>query len=220
MIEDCATYKPGSAIYIIVSRTSVNIGYISCSMGYRAYRNTSESVTGFQNGFVTCGHGVMDSVDKKVYSSSSFSTVIGTVETSMYSGSVDASFVKKNSGVSIDTSVQYNKNGGTSNTDSIATYEYMTSVANGSTVNKVGATTYKTSAKVISTNYTVTISGTKFTNTTKTESFVKSGDSGGIVYTYYNSKYVPAGIVKADNGSYSVYIKASEILKYMNVYAY
>ena len=189
-------------------------------MGYRAYRNTSESVTGFQNGFVTCGHGVIDSVDKKIYSSSSFSTVIGTVEASMYSGSVDASFVKKNSGVAIDTSVQYDKNGGTSNTDSIATYEYMESVAKGSTVNKVGAATYKTSAKVISTNYTVTTSGTKFTNTTKTEKFGESGDSGGIVYRYYNSKYVPAGIMKASNESYSFYVKASEILKYMDIYAY
>lgn len=220
MAEDSATYKPGSAIYVIIGRTSTSISYISCSMGYRAYRKTSESETGFQNGFVTCGHGVKDSVDKKIYSSSSLSTVIGTIEATMYSGSVDASFVKKKSGVAIDTSVQYNKNGGTTNTDEIATYYYMTYVAKGSTVYKVGATTYKTSAKVTSTNYTCTINGKKFTNLTQTGKFAASGDSGGIVYVYYDSKYVPAGIMKACSSSYSYYVKATEILTYMNIYAY
>lgn len=220
--EEQEAYRPGRALFFMQSESGT-LTWKKVSMGYRAYRKTS-SATEF--GFVTCGHGVRFSTTKKVYSSMSTANVVGTVVASQYSGSVDASFIKIANPQKdyVTTRVQYDANGGTSSTDSVATYSYMSGVAKGSRVYKVGATSYKTTALVKSTNYTVTIGSTTFENMTKTEKFSKSGDSGGIVYTYYNSKYIPAGIIQGSGPglftSYSFYVKASEIVKNMNVYPY
>lgn len=62
--------------------------------------------------------------------------------------------------------------------------------------------------------------GVKFTNLTKTQDFCMAGDSGGIVYTYYDSQYQPCGIVKGKGSGYAVYVKASEIGNAINAYPY
>lgn len=100
----------------------------------------------------------------------------------------------------------------------------MTTVPKGSTVYKVGSTTYKTSATVKSTNYSTTLDGVSFTNLTKTSAFVDAGDSGGLVYMYFNGKYNSAGIVTAMGGwwifSFSLYTKAVEVADQMSIYPY
>lgn len=64
----------------------------------------------------------------------------------------------------------------------------MTYVAVGTVVIKNGFKTYRTTGKVLDNDYTTTItSGYKFTNMTKAETYVDDGDSGGIVYTYFDS---------------------------------
>lgn len=218
-VEDQATYKPGVALYVITGRNGSTItSYSRLSMGYRAY-------LGSKTGFATAGHGIKESVDGIVYANSSCTTQMGTVQTWIYGGSVDASFIEMNSGNSVGTTTHYSdSSGSTSGGDTIRTYFYMTSVPKNSTVYKVGSTTYKTSAKVTSTNYDFTVEGQTFTNLTKTESFTDSGDSGGLVYMYFEDSYVPAGLVKGGGGvwifSYSVYVKATEVLEQMNVYPY
>lgn len=84
----------------------------------------------------------------------------------------------------------------------------------------MGATSFKTSAKVLNTKYIYTVNGVKFTNLTKTEDFCQPGDSGGLVYTYYDSQYQPCGIVKGKGSGYTVYVKASEIGSAINAYPY
>lgn len=220
--EDEASYKPGRALYVITAQSGTNITYSRLSMGYRAYKTSS---SGTKYGFATCGHGIKEAINSNVYSSTAFTTIIGTIIDWKYSGSVDASFIEVSSGNSIDTTAQYsNSSGSTSSGDSIATYYYMTNIPKGSTVYKVGSTTYRTSAEVTNTNYTFTVSGTTFTNLTKTDEFSDSGDSGGLVYMHFNDQYVPAGLIKGSGGiwlwSYSVYVKATEVVNDMSVYPY
>ena len=167
----------------------------------------------------------MNSIDGNVYAGVS-STVIGTISDWMYEDSVDAAFVKLSSGNSITMTTMYSDDEGTTaGGDTIASHGYMTSVATGSTVYKVGATTYKTSAEVTNTNYDFVLEdGTTFSNMTKTERFCDHGDSGGLVYMYYNQGYKPAGLVKGMGGrwlsAYSVYTKASEVVYWMNIIPY
>ncbi len=220
--HDSTSYKPGQRIQVITNRDGSKVTYSLLSIGYRAYRTTS---SGTEYGFATCGHGIKNSLDGNVYSSSG--AVVGTISAWRYSGSVDASFVKLSSGNSITMTTMYSdEDGSTSGGDSIVPNYYMTSVAKGSTVYKVGATTYRTSAEVTNTNYDFTPSdtGVTFTNLTKTKSFTDSGDSGGMVYMYYNGGYKPAGLVKGSGGwwlwSYSVYVKASEVVSAMSIYPY
>lgn len=220
--HDTTAYKPGQRIRVITKREGNTVTYSLLSIGYRAYRTTS---SGTEYGFATCGHGIKNSLDGNVYSSTG--AVVGTISAWRYSGSVDASFVKLSSGNSITMTTMYsNDEGSTSGGDSIVPNYYMTSVAKGSTVYKVGATTYRTSAEVTNTNYDFTPSdtGVTFTNLTKTKSFTDSGDSGGMVYMYYNGGYKPAGLVKGSGGwwlwSYSVYVKASEVVSAMSIYPY
>lgn len=219
--QDSTSYKPGEHIRVITARNGSTITYSSLSIGYRAYRTTS---SGTEYGFATCGHGIMNSIDGKVYEGSTW-TSIGTISDWMYEDSVDASFVKLSSGNSITMTTMYSdEDGSTSGGDTIVPNYYMTSVAKGSTVYKVGATTFRTSAEVTNTNYDFTVNGTTFTNMTKTKSFCDKGDSGGLVYMYYNGGYKPAGLVKGMGGwwvfSYSVYTKAVEVVNAMSIYPY
>lgn len=219
--QDSTSYKPGEHIRVITARNGSTITYSSLSIGYRAYRTTS---SGTEYGFATCGHGIMNSIDGKVYEGNAW-TSIGTISDWMYEGSVDASFVKLSSGNSITMTTKYSDDEGTeTGGDSIVPNYYMTSVAKGSTVYKVGATTFKTSAEVTNTNYDFTVNGTTFSNMTKTKDFCDKGDSGGLVYMYYNGGYKPAGLVKGMGGwwvfSYSVYTKAVEVVNEMSIYPY
>ena len=220
--EDATAYKPGRAIYVITNRSGSTITYSRLSIGYRALRITSSTT---EYGFATCGHGIKESVDGNVYTSTSFTTVIGTISDWMYSDSVDASFVRLSSSDSITTQTHYSDDSGsTSGGDTLSSGVYMSSIAKGSTVYKVGSTTYKTSATVKNTNYDFTVNGVTFTNLTKTGSFCDSGDSGGLVYMYYEDQYIPAGLVKGMGGwwifSYSVFVKAVEVADAMGVYPY
>lgn len=59
---------------------------------------------------------------------------------------------------------------------------------------------------------------------TKTELFSNPGDSGGIVYTYYDNKNIPCGIIHGHSAGaltdYSYYVKASEIVNALGAEPY
>lgn len=218
LYEECDSYKPGRALYVINKREGVTIHYSIVSMGYRAYRKTSANA--YQYGFVTCAHGVSESIDNIIYADTR-GTKVGTIEAYLRSGTVDASFIKTVSGSSISTVVEYNGSGCAGN-NSMKEYTYMTTVAKGETVYKVGCQTYKTSGKVKDKKYTANVGGVKLRNLTKTTVKGDHGDSGGIVFMNYNSYDIPAGILigAGANSTYSVYVKATEIIDNMNVYPY
>lgn len=219
--QEAATYKPGRAIYVITERNGSSVSYSRISIGYKAfYRLTSYD----EYGFTSCGHGVKDSVDGNVYSNSSLTNIIGTRRRYRFSGSTDVSFIKLSSGNSVTMQTHYSNDQGSTSNGDIISGSYMTTVPKGSTVYKVGSTTYKTSATVKSTNYSTTLDGVSFTNLTKTSAFVDAGDSGGLVYMYFNGKYNSAGIVTAMGGwwifSFSLYTKAVEVADQMSIYPY
>ena len=218
--EECSTYCPGKGIYVITKRVKKNITYAVLSIGYRAYRKTKK---GKQYGFVTAGHGCMDSIDKNVYVSTKSNKVIGKIKKYQYSGSVDACFVEIDKQHLVGTTTQYsNVLGETKNGDRIAKGCYMKSVSKGSRVYKVGVTTYRTAATVKNTKWVETFNKTIFTNLTRTRCFCDDGDSGGLVYTQHKGEYVPAGIIKgtSKDGKFSYYIKATEIVSALGAYPY
>lgn len=213
MNKDAAVFKPGRALYSILSSR-----VIRTSMGYRALWKPKDKAV---YGFTSCAHGIQDSIDKKIYMGVKCEKVMGTVRTKKYSGSVDASFIQIASGHSVGTTVKYSDSiGGTVNPDTIASNIYMTSVREGSLVYRIGSTTFKTVGVITDTDYKTTINGTTFINMTKTTNPIKQGDSGGIVYTYYDSKYVPCGIIKGFGTDFSFYIKASRVAETIHVYPY
>lgn len=218
--EECSTYCPGKGIYVITDRVNKNITYAVLSIGYRAYRKTKK---GKQYGFVTAGHGCNKSLDKNVYVSTKWNNVIGKIKKYQNSGSVDACFVEIDKQHLVGTTTQYsNALGETKNGDRIAKGCYMKSVSKGSRVYKVGVTTYRTAATVKNTKWTSTFEKIKINNLTRTSSFTDKGDSGGLVYTQHKGEYVPAGIIKgrSDDGKFSFYIKATEVISALDAYPY
>lgn len=57
-------------------------------------------------------------------------------------------------------------------------------------------------------------------NLTKTTAHVESGDSGGIVYTRFDAKNIPCGVISGHSGSSSLYTKAVNAVNVMNIYPY
>lgn len=221
--EPQATYKPGVALYVLTKREGTTLSYSRLSMGFRAYKETS---SGNKYGFVTAAHGAQNSIDDLIYTSNNCNVSIGTITDYIRGGSVDASFIERGSNVTVGTTTHYSdEDGSTTNGDAIVANTYMTSVPKGSTVVKVGSTTYRTTATVQSTSYDTTFTdGVSLTNLTKTTKFCDGGDSGGLVYMYYNGGYKPAGIITGSYEgaifSHSSYTKATAIVEQMGVYPY
>lgn len=177
-VQASANCKPGQAIYVITKKEGITIYYSRLSIGYRAYLKTSN---GNKYGFTSCGHAIRTSIDNKVYTDTTFQTVLGTIKTWQYGDSVDASFIELSSGNNFVTTTYYsNENGSTSGGDSIKSNSVVKSLTIGATVYKVGSTTYKTSAIVTNTNYDFTLNGVAFTN------FIKTTD-----FDTYNEKRAP-----------------------------
>lgn len=219
---DCDTYRAGRAMYVVTNRTSTSISKSRTSIGYRAYRQVNGKTI---NGFVSCGHGNINSIDGYVYANDSCTTVIGTVQEARYESVIDASFIKLSDNNKMDLVTYYsNSSGSTSNGDTLQGTNYATYRPVGTTVYKVGSTTYKTVGVIQSTSLTLLVNGISFSNLTRTSSMVESGDSGGLVYVLEGGNAYAIGIVKGQGGSgtsaFSAYTKASVILSEMGIYPY
>ncbi|ABX42574.1 chymotrypsin family serine protease [Lachnoclostridium phytofermentans] len=211
--EEATTLYTGQEIQINNGGT-----YYLYSIGFRAWKSTS---SGTIYGFVTAGHG--NAVSDNVYDTSS--NLIGYVESRQYSGSIDASFIKITKDYSVSNTIKYSDSSGTtSGANTITGSYYITSLATGSTVYKCGRTTYLTSGTVKSSSDSWTINGTTFTDLLKCDYNSDGGDSGGVVYTYFNNMYELAAIHKGSSSfliwhsSYSV--KATNIISGMSVMLY
>lgn len=171
------------------SKISTSTAY--ASVGYRVRLNGV-------SGIVTAAHFV-NSGNSVSYGGSS----IGTCTARVYSGQVDAAFVKVTNGTPSNTI-----NGGTTT--------LSTSISEpgaGTVINKRGATTNSTSGTVYSTNASWTINGVTFTNLTAATYDSDGGDSGGVVYSYISStgtRYT-LGIHKGRKNGYAHFVKANAI---------
>ena len=217
--EEQSSFKPGRALYVKIQDDNGNLKVYRVSMGYRAYWKPKDKAV---YGFTSCAHVVRNSIDKKIYMGTKCEKVLGTIRTKKYSGSVDASFIEIANGHTVSMTVKYSDSKLNSvNPDVIGANAYMVSVSTGTTVYKVGSTTGKTGAMVTSTNHTVTYDGTvTLNNMTRTNARSESGDSGGIVYTMYNSRYLPAGTVSGSDSMGMIYSKAVRAAETIHVYPY
>ena len=207
-VKECNTFKPGQAVYYIVAREGGEISEGRVSVGYRAYRKLSDGTK--QYGFVTCGHGIQDAVDKKVYSSNSFRWEIGKVtangrETRSLN-KTDASFVKLTGKHTASNQVMYSDSKGTkTNGSKLVNGGLLYCFPQGMTVYIVGSKTYKTVGTVEKTKYSdylrdeygdvYEINDGVFQVKCSTYKKNREGDSGGLIYTYYRNGFYPIGIL-------------------------
>ena len=165
------------------------------SVGYRAKRNGV-------NGYVTAAHAVSlnDSMLLKG------GRIHGKVTAWRYSGSVDAAFVRTDSGFTPTNSLRLS-----SGTNTLSTTLSQPGV--GTVINKLGRTTGHSSGKIVSTNTSYTYNGRTITNLTSANLNVNNGDSGGIVYSFISSSNTrhTLGILHAKNGARAFYVKANQI---------
>lgn len=209
IVREYATHKLGSSVSIIVGRSGASMTWSSVSIGYRAYKVYYGNRA---NGFVSCGHGMKDSVDNSVYKSAFSSNRIGRVEETVYNSTCDASFVSVSSGSVSNTT---NVNGGVTLTPEVV------SVSNGDKVSMCGAKSGLVSnKKVINNNKTITISGIKCTGMIQVEKMSVDGDSGAPVYKNVGGKYKIVGIIRGGGSSYSYVTKASVINSTLGTKAY
>lgn len=209
-----ASVCPGRGIYGITSDRKV----LRFSVGYRAYFNN-----GYSNlaGFCTAGHAADEllGTGMYVYSENPLYTSdppkIGRIYTYKFSGSTDAAFVGMYSGNEFRNSYD---------TFSFKSDRYFTEIPKNSTVCKVGASTGYTTGKIKSTDYSVDTGTVKLTHQVKVNLTSDNGDSGGLVFMYYNPDgsggYIPAGLVSCSKGDNTTYTKCGYVVNDLNVYPY
>ena len=73
---------------------------------------------------------------------------------------------------------------------------------------------------VSSSEHTVTYGTVTLKNMTRTTVQSADGDSGGIVYTPYESKYLPAGTLSGSDSVGMIYSKAIRAAETIHVYPY
>lgn len=208
----------GNMVVVLDKDESGNKVYSTrCSIGLKAYTIDSDGKKRY--GFVTCGHGLAKG--DTIYIDGLCKTKIGKVIKRKYSGKVDASFVEvTNSNYTPSRVVYYsNSSGSTSNGKTIST-SYLYVWYTGFTVYKAGSTTYLTSGTLTSYNYSATIGNVAFKDMYKAKIKVKSGDSGGIMYTKDDGEYCALGITKCSDGTYSGFIKWNNIDDSFEIYFY
>lgn len=191
----------GSGIYYYVSSTSASYR----SIGFRCQMSSNGTV---YNGFVTAAHNlggnsiIYDTNDNRV----------GQVKGYSYGGTTDAAFVYADSqSVPSTTEAGY----------SIVGNHYVTGFLTGSTTVMEGYSSNRKSGKIISNSYSAEDdTGTKFRDLVLTEHSSLRGDSGGIIYMTVNGDRVPAGIVKGELDSNTVFCKVQNIVTNLGVIPY
>lgn len=211
------TYYCGRKIWVITARKNSNITAYNVSIGYRARRTLSNGKE--QKGFVTCAHVLRSSVDKKVYTSKTCKTAIGTIEKTCYGGSRDFAFVKTNSASTISPKTR---------DGSTTLGPYVTSVSKGDKVNMCGGVSGTLKNKEVTNTSAsaylldpVTCDSTYFSGLIATKPMSKAGDSGGVVYklTSTGKPYI-VGIVIAGDTEKSYVMKESAIRSSLNAVPY
>lgn len=182
-------WRPGRKIYTSSSS--------SLSTGYRCYYLNSNGTR--YNGFATAGHAY--SSGNSVYRSSGAKNKLGECKVSQFSGNSDAAFIAiTDSNYEASNTMYYsNSSGSTSGGATISASDYTTNAPAGTTLYKVGATSYLTSGEVETNGYTVTYSGVSISDTLRTKALNLSGDSGGCAYIVVNGTYVAAGTMSGSS---------------------
>ena len=125
-------------------------------------------------GFITAGHAF--EVGDLVYRNNSLSQTIGVCEKSQLSGNVDAALIRI---INSSYDPSFLTQGGSPLSGS-------TTLAQGASVRKEGATSWTTYGKILSTNQVSTYNGSTISDLYKTSALILPGDSGGVVFSINN----------------------------------
>ncbi len=170
----------------------ISIGNYDYSMGFRAYY---ESGNGNVKGFVTAGHNTSVGAKVYVYTSNGNRVQVGVVKYRKFSGKTDACFVALTGDNTASRKVYYNSD---SNTDKAVGVnlckDCLVIPEVGDIVYKAGATTYLTSGKILSVNYSVNYDGVVIKDLILTSCTAGKGDSGGVLYEKYAGAYEQLGV--------------------------
>ena len=207
--EQATTYYLGSGVMYATKRSGGKLGgFYAVSIGYRAKRKSDG-----KKGFVTCAHGVKDSIDKYIYTTSG--TKIGKIEKSVLNSTCDASFVSVLSGATISNKTN-GKSAYVTVTSSVVTVKKGDKIAMcGMSSGLVGG------KKVLDTSARGYVGGVYTTGMIKTEPMSKNGDSGAPVFKVVNGTVKLVGIIKGGDGvNMSYVIKAGTINSKLGITPY
>lgn len=160
---------------------------------------------------------VMHVREDSVYRSPGAKNKLGVCKVSQFSGNSDAAFIAiTDSNYEASNTMYYSDVfGNTSDGATISASDYTTNAPAGTTLYKVGASSYLTSGEVETNGYTVTYSGVTISDTLRTKALNLKGDSGGCAYIVVNGTYVAAGTMSAS--SYTGDLLTSSSFKYSYV---
>lgn len=183
------------------------------SIGFRAWYQTGGQ---YYYGFCTAGHSTVDlQAPKVIYSDASRKNAIGKVLTDKWSGNVDAAFVQLYGGNTISN---------TYSNFSFVSNKYMTSLAKNTKVYMVGSMSGCVEGKISSSDCSEKISDVKLSHLYKAKISAVDGDSGGLLYTYYNPDgaggYIVAGVLSGGNDVYNYFSTCKYIVSDLKVYPY
>lgn len=196
--------------FTLNSGARINTTKYGMSIGFPAKYKTSGG--SYQYGFVTAGHSA--NKGENIYTVSG--ALAGSVTKQVYSSSsgCDFSFVRLNSGVSMERNVSSAFGGsGTIN-------NYYVTPIEGKIIYKTGYETGTTYGEVYHTtmDYTAYFDGSSVNlkDLIMFHATAQRGDSGGIVYFKYNGTNTPVGIVAAEylNGAGVLAVKAENMVTY------
>lgn len=193
------------------------------SAGFRAsYTDSSGNEI---KGFITCGHAFYGRISTVTIKTSS--SVLGTLDTSrnMFSGKIDAAFIRLSSSSSISNKV-VTTNGDTFNISTnmihgpaMGSIVYMYGASSAASFGNVrqGVIT-SLSAKVTATTDDYSIS---LTDLYETDYTALSGDSGGIVFSLASTgEFAASGVHHGHNSTHSYCTKALNISAQFDVFVY
>lgn len=164
-------------------------------------------------GIVTAPHNSMHVGDTVYINGSTF----GTCQSAVFSGNVDAAFVRRTNSYFQPTR-QVPGHGETLSSGFVGT------VATGSTIYSRGKTTGAVSGTVLDTNYTCVYGNpynVTLTKTVLTNASCDSGDSGGVVFGLGTpSTRIVLGCITGQNGGKLIYTKAPYIKSVLNITIY
>lgn len=213
-------WRTGRGIYIFSISVNSNGSITATARG--GYSTGYMASRGANKGFVTSAHGNNTGDYVFINSSITYETLLtdqlGQITKRVLSGSVDAAFVEiTNDNYEQSNLVYYTSvYPGVTKPGSILAAECVD--VNGLALNtwiyKSGMTTYLTVGDLLDRSITVNISGNILTDLFMTDNVADHGDSGGV--TYISSEKV-IGIVEGGNGTYTYFIKATNINEALGV---
>lgn len=160
------------------------------SIGYRGFRLNSLGNPVY--GFTSCGHSIAQTVNVS-------GTKVGELYDNICGGSADISFYDAWGSPVLSNVMAYTDDEGNQEYDRLlSAVEYTDTLLNGTTIFKIGGSSYVTSGTVHNTD----VSFSTISHVIETTAYSVVGDSGGVLFIYHANQYKILGSLHG-GGTYS-----------------